>query len=111
MTDLAQGLAEVAQCPARVKALEAEVRELRNLVERLAQERESAAVAARSGNGEGMLRMAEVEFRTGLKRATIYKRMKLGEFPRQIQLGGNVVVWREAEVAQWLDARANGQGP
>lgn len=103
MSDLAREFAEAVRCAARVPALEAEVRELRNLVEKLVQERESAATAARNGHaGARMLRMPDVKALTGLSRPTIYRRMNDGEFPRQVSLGGAAVAWREAEVQQWL---------
>lgn len=38
----------------------------------------------------------------GMSRSTIYERMKAGRFPRNIELGGNLVVWREVDVQAWM---------
>lgn len=37
----------------------------------------------------------------GLKRATIYKRMKIGTFPKPVQLGSRAVAWDQAVLADW----------
>jgi len=52
-----------------------------------------------------MLRLGEVESRTGLRRATIYKRAKEGSFPRPVSLGKNSSGWVEAEINAWLAER------
>ena len=52
-----------------------------------------------------MLRLPEVLERTGLKRATIYKRGREGTFPSPISLGGNVTAWAEPEIDAWLAER------
>ena len=51
------------------------------------------------------LRRPEVEHLTGLSRATIYKRMKAGNFPLARDLGGGAVRWVEEEVREWMDSR------
>lgn len=48
------------------------------------------------------LRLPEVKHRTGLSRATIYRRMDAGTFPATVPLSGNVAAWREAEIAEWM---------
>lgn len=48
------------------------------------------------------VRMPELEARTGMSRATIYRRIKAGRFPRKVPMDGNVSVWREGDVAAWL---------
>jgi prophage regulatory protein len=47
------------------------------------------------------LRLPEVLARVGLKRATIYKRIKAGTFPAPVQLGARAVAWDEQLIADW----------
>lgn len=39
--------------------------------------------------------------RVGLKRATMYKRMKAGTFPERVQLGPCAVAWDEDKISAW----------
>lgn len=50
-----------------------------------------------------ILRRPDVEAMTGLSRASIYKRMANGSFPRAYPLGGRIVGWLESEIQQWID--------
>jgi prophage regulatory protein len=52
-----------------------------------------------------MLKLKEVQKKTGLSRSTIYDYMAKGQFPRQVKLGERCVAWVEEEVVAWLDAR------
>lgn len=47
------------------------------------------------------LRLPAVLDRVGLKRATIYKRIKAGTFPEPVQLGPRAVAWDEEKIAEW----------
>lgn len=51
-----------------------------------------------------LIRAPEVEHLTGLSRRTIYRKIKVGQFPAVVQLGANSVAWRESEVAAWVAA-------
>lgn len=51
---------------------------------------------------ENLVRIDTVIKRTGLSQRTIYRRMKEGNFPQNINIGGNVVVWLESEINQWI---------
>ena len=42
---------------------------------------------------------------TTLSQSTIYDLAKKGEFPKQKRIGPNRVVWRQAEVVEWLEDR------
>lgn len=42
---------------------------------------------------------------TGYSKQSIYRLMKLGEFPKSIRLGANKVAWLESDVISWLDSR------
>lgn len=48
------------------------------------------------------VRMPELESLTGLSRATIYRRIASGRFPRKIPLDDGASVWREGDVVEWL---------
>jgi len=47
-------------------------------------------------------RMPEVVQRTGLSRATIYRKMDRGEFPQSVRLSANVIAWYERDLQGWL---------
>ena len=60
------------------------------------------------GNGKPpskVLRSPEVLRRTGMSRATIYRLMGQGLFPRARRLSAGVVGWSEEEVEAWINAR------
>lgn len=40
-------------------------------------------------------------------RSWIYAEMNAGRFPKPIKIGARAVVWREADIANWLQARQN----
>ena len=56
-----------------------------------------------------ILRVQEVCRRTGVSRATIYRLMSRGEFPKGHSLSKGTVGWNEAEVQGWI-ARKLGVG-
>jgi prophage regulatory protein len=49
-----------------------------------------------------ILRLPEVIRRVGLKRSSIYNRMKDGTFPKSSSLGGNSVGWLESDIIAWM---------
>jgi prophage regulatory protein len=53
-----------------------------------------------------MLRIATVTAVTGLSRATIYRMMLKGEFPKAVQLSKHCVAWKQADVADWVAGRS-----
>ncbi len=53
---------------------------------------------ALSRKGDSILRLPEVEKRSGLRRATIYRRAAEGTFPKPIRLGPNSSGWLESEI-------------
>jgi prophage regulatory protein len=57
--------------------------------------------------GPALLRMAEVTRTVGLSRATIYRLMERGQFPRAVTLTGSAVAWVRAEVEAWIAERVN----
>lgn len=52
-----------------------------------------------------ILRRAEVEAKTGFKRAHIYNLMKEGKFPRALRLGIRAVGWDSVEIDRWITER------
>jgi len=63
-------------------------------------------MAAQIQNALTILRRRQVEARTGLTRSPIYARIKAGNFPKQISLGGGKAVgWIESEVEAWIAAQ------
>jgi len=53
-----------------------------------------------------VLRSREVRDRIGLSRATIWRMVRSGAFPKPVALGPQSVGWLEREVSEWLAARA-----
>jgi prophage regulatory protein len=49
-----------------------------------------------------LLKMRDVERETSLHRATIYRRIQDGSFPRPIRLGAQRVAWPERAVQAWV---------
>ncbi|WDF71503.1 helix-turn-helix transcriptional regulator [Novosphingobium sp. KACC 22771] len=59
-----------------------------------------------SDNGDlHFLRMPDVVRRTGMSRATVYRRIGAGEFPRPRQLSLNAVGWLDHEITEWIISR------
>ena len=54
-----------------------------------------------------ILRRAEVEAKTGFKRAHIYSLMKDGKFPKALRLGVRAVGWDSVEIERWIADRLN----
>jgi len=49
-----------------------------------------------------LIRITEVSDITSLSKSSIYRRIRQGEFPSSISLGGSVRVWRLEQVQQWI---------
>nr|WP_263458434.1 AlpA family transcriptional regulator [Brenneria tiliae] len=52
-----------------------------------------------------LLRLKQVEEKTGLKRSQIYLYMKSGDFPRSIKIGPASVAWLESEIDEWINLK------
>ncbi|MCR3713757.1 AlpA family transcriptional regulator [Citrobacter freundii] len=52
-----------------------------------------------------LLRLKQVEIKTGLKRSQIYLYMKEGTFPSSIKIGPASVAWLESEIDEWIDIK------
>lgn len=51
---------------------------------------------------ERILRLNAVLDRTGLSRATLYRKVEAGTFPRQLRIAARCTGWRESEINEWL---------
>nr|WP_246499999.1 AlpA family transcriptional regulator [Azospirillum soli] len=52
-----------------------------------------------------LLAVKQVQDRTTLSRATIYRLERDGKFPRLVSLGAGRVAWLESEVEGWVTAQ------
>jgi predicted DNA-binding transcriptional regulator AlpA len=46
-----------------------------------------------------------VRLKTGLSRASIYRYVRRGEFPRRLRIGPGRVAWMASEVTAWIESR------
>jgi prophage regulatory protein len=49
-----------------------------------------------------ILRLNAVLDRTGLSRSTLYRKMQMGTFPRQVRIATRCAGWRESAVNEWM---------
>jgi prophage regulatory protein len=57
--------------------------------------------------GERILRLPEVQQKTGLKHSSIFDRMERGEFPRSFSIvGSKAKGWLLSEIDEWIRQRA-----
>jgi len=54
---------------------------------------------------DSILRMPEVVQLTGLSKATIYRMMKGGTFPKQYRLSERAVGWKKSALCAWTENR------
>ncbi|CAN2528752.1 helix-turn-helix transcriptional regulator [Burkholderia pseudomallei] len=52
-----------------------------------------------------ILRISSVLDCVGVKKTTLYRWIKEGNFPAPIQLGARSVGWRQCDVEQWIESR------
>jgi prophage regulatory protein len=53
-------------------------------------------------NPDRFLRLEAVLTRTGLSRTTMYRLIRRGAFPKNVQLSDRCVGWRESAVDAWM---------
>ena len=58
-------------------------------------------------NERRILRLEEVEAKSGFKRANLYNLMRAGKFPKALRLGVRAVGWDSIEIDQWIAERVN----
>ncbi|KLU15001.1 MULTISPECIES: helix-turn-helix transcriptional regulator [Xenorhabdus] len=54
---------------------------------------------------ENLIRLPEVQRRTGYSKAWIYKLIRNGEFPKQVKLGSRSIAFIESEIDNWIAKR------
>ena len=52
---------------------------------------------------DSLLKLPEVVKRTGLRKSTIYARMKTGTFPASVSLGPRSVAWAATAIQKWIE--------
>ncbi len=57
-----------------------------------------------------LLRLRDVEARTGLKRSHLYGLAARGEFPQPLKIGDRASAWVAGEVDDWIMARIRASG-
>lgn len=56
-------------------------------------------------NNIRLLRIKDVVLKVGLSKPTIYSKIRMGSFPRQVVLGPKTVAWVESEINEWLSEK------
>ncbi|WP_340609413.1 helix-turn-helix transcriptional regulator [Xenorhabdus bharatensis] len=54
---------------------------------------------------ENLIRLPEVQRRTGYGKAWLYKLIQAGQFPKQVKIGTRSVAFIESEVDAWIAQR------
>ena len=52
-----------------------------------------------------VLRQNQVIDRVGLSKSTMWRLIKVGQFPKPLSLGPRAVGWVEEEIDQWISSR------
>ena len=55
-------------------------------------------------NLDRLIRLRDVAPLVGMSKATIYRKIALGQFPRPVGVGSSSVRWRMSEVDSWMSA-------
>jgi prophage regulatory protein len=55
-----------------------------------------------------LFRCQSVLEKTGLKRSSLYKLIKTGDFPKPIKITAKAVAWPSNEVEDWISERISG---
>jgi prophage regulatory protein len=69
----------------------------------------SAAAEGKLGTTEKIIRMPAVLSTVGLSRATIYRLISVGDFPKPIKLGRHASGWLQSAIQSWINQRAGRQ--
>jgi prophage regulatory protein len=51
-----------------------------------------------------LLRLRDVSMRVSMSKATIYRKIALGKFPKPVSVGGASVRWRASQINNWINA-------
>jgi predicted DNA-binding transcriptional regulator AlpA len=62
-------------------------------------------------NNQTFLLFEEVLLRVRFSRATLYREMRRGAFPKPVRIARNRIAWIQAETDKWAAERANEREP
>ena len=57
------------------------------------------------------IRLPQVKEITSLSRSSIYRMVSAGDFPKQISVGANQVVWVKHQVEEWMEKQVSASMP
>jgi len=52
-----------------------------------------------------LLRIRDVLAIIGVSRASLYRLLQSGQFPRPVKISERAIAWREQEIAEWVETR------
>lgn len=55
-----------------------------------------------SNTSNRFLRLNAVLDKTGLSRATLYRKIQDGTFPKQVAISARCAAWRQADIEEWM---------
>ena len=65
----------------------------------------AAPLAPAEAKPDRLIRLAEVETLTGLKKSSLYSLTRAGKFVKPIRLSSRCTAWSHAAVQAWIQAR------
>ena len=54
-------------------------------------------------NYNSLIRLSEVQRRTGYSKAWIYRLISQGRFPKQVKIGSRAIASLESEIDEWIE--------
>ena len=54
---------------------------------------------------QSLIRLSEVQRRTGYSKAWIYRLMSHGKFPKSVKIGIRAIAFVESEIDEWINER------
>jgi len=57
-----------------------------------------------------LLKMREVLALVGMSRASVYRKLDEGTFPRPVKLGQRAIAWREDTISDWIEGLQTSEG-
>ncbi|UJD93743.1 AlpA family transcriptional regulator [Lelliottia amnigena] len=54
---------------------------------------------------QSLIRLSEVQRRTALGKARIYRLMSQGKFPSSVKIGSRAIAFVESEIDEWINQR------
>lgn len=58
-----------------------------------------------------LIRIPEVQHRTGYAKSSIYRMVNADEFPAPIKIGARASAWLESEIEDWITAKVCASRP